>query len=685
MIERTLHKKLSELTQKYPIVTLTGPRQSGKSTLLRHAFPNYKYVSLEDPDMRLFATDDPRGFLKTYPDKTIIDEAQRVPALFSYIQTHTDKEGREGIYLLAGSHNFLLMENINQSLAGRTAILKLLPFSHAEMKESEILPRTVDDEIFNGGYPRLYDKDIAPSDYYPFYIQTYVERDVRLMKNIGDLSKFIRFIKLCAGRIGQLLNLSSLANECGVAVSTISTWISVLEASYICYLLKPDHNNYAKRLVKTPKLYFYDTGLACSLLDIRTAEQVSTHFLRGGLFENLVINEFVKQAYNKGEEPNLTFWRDSTGNEVDLLQYIDGKPYAYEIKSGATYSPDFFKGIAKWAKLSGANPEQCFAIYNGEKNMKTSAGEIIKWYNINRCVMPLRIDVPEKFLNLFHKIFENEPIENGNKLNLFSLKISNNAFSYATLVEELGDILTAYALSRSAYDELCSQKKYTTLVSKAKERLRKAESNDGELGEILLYTMLEAHLKAPKLLTKLELKTDPNHYVNGADGVHLLKIDDNTFQFIFGESKLYSDLKKGVKKAFESLKNLLKEDLNKLRYEIQLVNSNFLKEAHDEHSVDLLKKLLIPRENDEDLNIDHSFGIFLGFDVEITDDERKLNNADFRETIYEKVENAVRAILPTINDHIKQDDFRGYSFYIYIVPFSELKKQRKKMIAELKK
>ena len=213
--------------------------------------------------------------------------------------------------------------------------------------------------------------------------------------------------------------------------------------------------------------------------------------------------------------------------------------------------------------------------------------------------MPLRIDVPEKFLNLFHKIFENEPIENGNKLNLFSLKISNNAFSYATLVEELGDILTAYALSRSAYDELCSQKKYTTLVSQAKERLRKAESNDGELGEILLYTMLEAHLKAPKLLTKLELKTDPNHYVNGADGVHLLKIDDNTFQFIFGESKLYSDLKKGVKKAFESLK--------------------------------------------------------------------------------------VRAILPTINDHIKQDDFRGYSFYIYIVPFSELKKQRKKMIAELKK
>lgn len=299
--------------------------------------------------------------------------------------------------------------------------------------------------------------------------------------------------------------------------------------------------------------------------------------------------------------------------------------------------------------------------------------------------MPLRIDVSENFLNLFHKIFENEPVENGNKLNLFSLKISNNAFSYADLVEELGDILTTYALSRSTYDDLCSQKKYTTLVSKAKERLRKAESNDGELGEILLYTMLEAHLKAPKLLTKLELKTDPNHYVNGADGVHLLRIDDNTFQFVFGESKLYADLNEGIREAFKSLRNLLKEDLNKLRYEIQLVNSNLLKETQDDESVNLLKKLLIPRENDEDLNIDHSFGIFLGFDVKITEDERKLSNADFRKTVYDKVKNAVLALLPTINDHIKQDDFKGYNFYIYIVPLSKLAEQRKKIIDDLKK
>ena len=202
------------------------------------------------------------------------------------------------------------------------------------------------------------------------------------MKNIGDLSKFIRFIKLCAGRIGQLLNLSSLANECGVAVSTISTWISILEASYICYLLKPDYNNYAKRLVKTPKLYFYDTGLACSLLDIQTAEQVSSHFLRGGLFENLVINEFVKKSYNQGQEPDLTFWRDSTGNEVDLLQHIDGNLYAYEIKSGATYSPDFFKSISKWAKLSGTPTENLSVIYTGEKDLHTKEGKVRAWQQL---------------------------------------------------------------------------------------------------------------------------------------------------------------------------------------------------------------------------------------------------------------------------------------------------------------
>ncbi|MFV0553497.1 MAG: ATP-binding protein [Mangrovibacterium sp.] len=384
MITREIQSKLEEMAKKYPVVTLTGPRQSGKSTLLRATFPDYNYVSVEDPDIRLFATEDPRGFLQTYPDKTIIDEVQRTPELFSYIQSHVDKKNDVGMYLLAGSHNFLLMQHVSQSLAGRTAVLRLLPFSHREMLAGEILPSTLESEIFNGAYPRLYDKGIAANDFYPYYIQTYVERDVRLMKNIGDLSKFVRFIKLCAGRIGQLLNMSSLANECGIAVSTAQAWISLLEASYILYLLKPNHNNYAKRLVKSPKLYFYDTGLACSLLDIADATQIPTHFLRGGLFENLVINEFIKESMHGGKEPQVSFWRDSTGNEVDLIQTISGAQHAWEIKSGATYSSDFFKGISKWAQLSETPVEQLHAVYTGEKSMKTSKGNVIAWKHLTQ-------------------------------------------------------------------------------------------------------------------------------------------------------------------------------------------------------------------------------------------------------------------------------------------------------------
>jgi predicted AAA+ superfamily ATPase len=365
--------------QKYPIVTVTGPRQSGKSTLLRHYFPEYTYVSLENEDMRALAADDPHGFLRTFPDKTIIDEAQRVPSLFSYLQTYTDEAGKEGMYLLSGSNNFLLMEKISQSLSGRTAILKLLPFSHRELREADKLPLQADEVIYTGCYPRIYDKEIDPQDFYPSYIQTYVERDVRLLKNIGNISQFMKFLRLCAGRVGQLLNLSSLANECGIAVSTAKEWVSVLQTSYICYLLEPDYHNYAKRLVKTPKLYFYDTGLVCALLGIASSQQVATHYLRGGLFENMVINERLKAYYHSGRVPNFTFWRDSTGNEVDLLEYADGQVQAYEIKSGATFSPDQFKGLAKWSKLSGVPAEQCNVIYGGDQVVQTSQGKVIPW------------------------------------------------------------------------------------------------------------------------------------------------------------------------------------------------------------------------------------------------------------------------------------------------------------------
>ena len=382
MIARSIQKKLEDLALKYPVVTLTGPRQSGKSTLLKHVFPNYQYVSLENIDMRNFAEQDPRGFLNTYSRNVIIDEAQRVPSLFSYIQTHVDDINEPGVFIVSGSHNFLLMEAITQSLAGRTAVLKLLPFSHEEMASAGILPASVNEEIFYGGYPRIYDKDINPTDYYPYYLQTYVERDVRMIKNIGDLSCFLRFLKLCAGRIGQLLNMSSLANECGISIPTASSWISLLEASYVCYLLRPDWNNFAKRIVKTPKLYFYDTGLACSLLDITSAEQIMSHFLRGGLFENMVINRFVKRAWNEGREADLRFWRDSQGNEVDLLLYENGNPTAYEIKSGATMNMDYFSGLTKWAALSGAPIEALNVIYGGSDSINSSKGNLIAWQSL---------------------------------------------------------------------------------------------------------------------------------------------------------------------------------------------------------------------------------------------------------------------------------------------------------------
>ena len=379
MIERTLTEKMMQLSEQFPILTLTGPRQSGKSTLLRNAFPKYTYLSLEDLDIREFASTDPRGFLSTYSNHVIIDEVQRVPTLLSYLQTHVDKAGETGMFMLAGSQNFLLMESINQSLAGRTAVLRLLPFSRRELLPAGLLPSDINAEIFTGSYPRIYDKNIAPVDYYPHYIQTYVERDVRQLKNIGDLSKFVRFIKLCAGRIGQLLNISSLANDTGISVATASSWISVLEASYICYLLHPDWNNFSKRIVKTPKLYFYDTGLACSLLDIKSAEQVDSHFLRGGLFENLVINTFIKDGWHHGKETDLRFWRDSKGNEIDLLVYEGDTPQAYEVKSGATFSPDFFKGLSKWAELSGVTEDKLNVIYGGKSSLKTSKGQLIAW------------------------------------------------------------------------------------------------------------------------------------------------------------------------------------------------------------------------------------------------------------------------------------------------------------------
>jgi len=381
MIPRTISDKAAQLASKFQIVTLTGPRQSGKSTLLKSQFPDYKYVSLEDPDIRDFASADPRGFLKNYPYHAIFDEVQRVPHLLSYIQTHVDALDEPGAYLLAGSQNFLLMQGLNQSLAGRTAILKLLPFSRRELHDANMLDEDINMQIFKGFYPRIYDKHISPADYYPNYIQTYVERDVRQILNVSDLGKFVKFIRLCAGRIGQILNLTALANETGISSTTANSWLSVLEQSYICYRLEPNFNNFNKRVIKSPKLYFYDTGLACSLLGLTDSRQVETFYMRGALFENLVINQFIKNGLNAGRMPDLTFWRDSQGNEVDLIMTHGAEMNAYEIKSGATFNAQYFAGLTKWGILSNTPVERLNVIYGGDKDFATSAGNVISLPN----------------------------------------------------------------------------------------------------------------------------------------------------------------------------------------------------------------------------------------------------------------------------------------------------------------
>lgn len=379
MIERNIEKKLTHLASKFPIVTLTGIRQCGKSTLLRNCFDDYRYVSLEDIDIRQMAQSDPRGFLQNFPSKTIIDEAQYAPELFSYLQTRVDEVNDTGMYILSGSHNFLLLESVSQSLAGRTAVLRLAPLSVSELTKAKKLPATINEWLFTGGFPRIYDKEIAPTDYFPSYIQTYIERDVRMLKNIGNLSAFTMFIKLCAARIGQLLNIQSIATECGITVNTANSWLSILETSYVVFLLKPYYRNFNKRLVKTPKLYFFDTGLAASLLGMTNSEQIGLHYMRGELFENMVIVEKAKSYYANGLEPQMYFWRDSNQNEVDLLTENGTELHAYEIKSSATMNNDHFKGLKRFAAVANLPVENQTVIYGGDTSMSTMQGNYLSW------------------------------------------------------------------------------------------------------------------------------------------------------------------------------------------------------------------------------------------------------------------------------------------------------------------
>jgi predicted AAA+ superfamily ATPase len=380
MIARTMERHILERAKKIPVIAILGPRQSGKTTLAKKAFPKHTYISLEDLKNREFAQEDPYAFFQTYAheDGIILDEIQEVPSLLSYIQVKADSEQKAGYFILTGSQNFLVSEAINQTLAGRISIFTLLPLSINELKKAELLPVTIEELVFNGQYPRLYSFNLNPTDIYPDYIRTYIERDIRSIKNITDLSLFQKFIGLCAGRIGQLLNITSLANDAGISLATAKSWLSLLEASYIIFLLQPYHTNVGKRLVKTPKLYFYDSGVACSLLGIESCTQLSQHYLRGGLVETLLISELYKERYNKGLLPRYYFWRDKLGHEIDCLSVQANMQIPIEIKAGKTPSSDYFDGLAYWYDLHEQNPNGV-VLYAGQEDQQRSLGRLVSW------------------------------------------------------------------------------------------------------------------------------------------------------------------------------------------------------------------------------------------------------------------------------------------------------------------
>jgi len=392
MIQRTLASKLIFLSEKFQIITLTGPRQSGKTTLVKSTFPNLPYVSLEDPDIRQIALSDPRGFLSNYPSGAILDEIQNTPELFSYLQRIVDEDNQIK-FILTGSSNFLLMERISQSLAGRTAVLHLLPFS---LEELEPITESYETMIFRGQYPRIYDRDIPPTDFYPSYIQTYVDRDVRLIKNIGDMNTFIQFTQLCAGRIGQPLNYTSLSNDAGISPNTVKAWISILESSFILYRLHPYYRNFNKRLIKSSKLYFYDTGVACSLLGIRDHTELNFHYLKGSLFENLILNEFVKCSFNRGENRHPYFWQDNHGNEIDCVIEKGNEVMVVEIKSGKTITSSYFNNLNYWRKLTGTSEEYVYVVFGGEKTTRTSEGTLISWRDLGKIKEGCILDAPSQ-------------------------------------------------------------------------------------------------------------------------------------------------------------------------------------------------------------------------------------------------------------------------------------------------
>lgn len=381
-IRRALTNQVLDASSEYPVIAIVGPRQSGKTTLAQMAFPLHKYVSLEDFDVKDAALSDPRKFLTESASESgiILDEIQNAPELLSYMQTIVDREKKNGFFIVTGSQNFLVDQAITQTLAGRMAVLTLLPLSIHELENSSLLPATIETLVFKGSYPKAHAQDVSIERLYKNYLRLYVERDVRQIKNVSDLATFQKFMKLCAGRIGQVVNLTSLGNDCGISHNTAKEWLSLLEASYVTFQLQPYYQNFGKRLIKAPKIYFFDSGVACSLLNIRSIEELESHYLRGGLVEGLIISDLLKQQYNLDRQPSLYFWRDHTGHEIDCI--IDESSYSIpvEIKSGKTITSEFFKEINFWSQTSNSLPTTPrFLVYGGAEDQIWPQAKVLGW------------------------------------------------------------------------------------------------------------------------------------------------------------------------------------------------------------------------------------------------------------------------------------------------------------------
>lgn len=387
MLPRDAAPLLHRLAAGFPILTITGPRQSGKSTLARSAFPRHAYISLEEPDVRALALADPRRFLARFEHGVVLDEVQRAPDLLSYLQVLADARARPGEFVLTGSQQFGLLDRVSQSLAGRAGLVQLLPFAHAELRRGGVAPASLEAALWHGGYPALYDerRRLDPPGWFAGYVATYLERDVRQMLAVDDLALFQRFVSMCAARTAQLLNLNALASDCGISQPTARRWLTVLQASWVATLVPPYHRNFGKRLVKTPKLYFLDSGLACWLLGIRDAATLLTHPLRGPLFETWVVAEVLKHRFNRGLPADLCFWRDNHGHEVDLLFESDGRLQAVELKSGATFTADWTAPARRFAMLAqagGCPTAKPIVVWGGEDSFTLDAAEVLSWRSL---------------------------------------------------------------------------------------------------------------------------------------------------------------------------------------------------------------------------------------------------------------------------------------------------------------